>query len=92
MPGSVSFSFDPRFPFKDVAALGQTLQTSGHLVPGFIPPSTGYLDIAALRYGQDLEGWNFVVMADRNFIPAWPKPVAWTPIRRRTKPSCGPSA
>ena len=43
-------------------------QASGHLVPGFIPPSVGYLDVAALRYGQDLEGWNFVVMADRNFI------------------------
>lgn len=68
MSGSVSFSFDPRFPFKDVAALGQTLQTSGHLVPGFIPPSVGYLDIAALRYAQDLDGWNLVVMADRNFI------------------------
>ncbi len=68
MSGSVSFSFDPRFPFKDVAALGQTLQTSGHLVPGFIPPSIGYLDIAALRYAQDLEGWILVVMADRNFI------------------------
>lgn len=68
MSGSVSFSFAPHFPLKDVAALGRTLQTSGHLVPGFIPPSVGYLDIAALRYGQDLEGWNFVVMADRNFI------------------------
>ena len=68
MSGSVSFSFDPAFPFKDVAALGQTLQTSGHLIPGFIPPSVGYLDIAALRYAQDLEGWNLVVMADRNFI------------------------
>ena len=68
MSGSVSFSFDPRFPFKEVVALSQALQISGHLVPGFIPPSVGYLDIAALRYAQDLEGWNLVVMADRNFI------------------------
>ncbi|MEH6678177.1 hypothetical protein [Phenylobacterium sp.] len=68
MSGSVTFTFDPRFPFSDVAALGRKLQTSGHLVPGFTPPSVGYLDIAAIRCAHDLEGWNLVVMADRNFI------------------------
>lgn len=60
--------FDRDFPLADVNSLGEELLASGVLVPGFIPPPVGLLDLRAIVYAQNTQGLEFAVLPDRNLV------------------------
>lgn len=55
------------FPLEDVVRIGQRLDATAGLQPGFIPPPAGALDPRALFYAQH-QGWKVVVLPDRNLV------------------------
>lgn len=60
--------FDDDFPRHDVEALADELMTSGVLAPGFVPPSAGLLNLGAIVYAKDEQGFDTVVLPDRNLV------------------------
>jgi len=60
--------FDRGFPREDVVSLGAELMASGTLAPGFIPPSVGLLTLEAIVFAKDQQGYDTVVLADRNLV------------------------
>lgn len=57
---------DPDFPLDDVEEIGTRLMALDCLVPGFVPPSVGLLDVGGLTYGEHAEGLETIVLVDRN--------------------------
>lgn len=62
----VLFAMDPDFPLEDVEEIGRRLVAGGSLIPGWIPPSAGLLDIKALLVSEHIDGFEIVVLPDRN--------------------------
>lgn len=60
------FAMDPRFPREDVEEIGRRLTGSAALVPGWIPPEVGFLDIRALLVSEHVDGFEHVILPDRN--------------------------
>lgn len=60
--------FDDDFPLADVEALAAELMASGVLAPGFIPPPAGLLKPEAIVYAKDEQGYDTVVLPDRNLV------------------------
>lgn len=60
--------FDARFPRTDVEALGAELMAAGVLAPGFIPPAVGLLRLDAVFFAKDAQGYETVVLPDRNLV------------------------
>jgi hypothetical protein len=56
----------PDFPLDDVEQIGARLTSLDCLVPGFVPPSIGLLDVRALTYAEHVERLETVLLADRN--------------------------
>lgn len=67
-PAGYMVQFDPGFPLQDVVALGVELMASGILAPGFIPPAAGLLTLEAIVYAKEQQGYDTVVLADRNLV------------------------
>ncbi len=63
---TVAFFLDPSFPTGDVQQIAQRLAGSGCLIPGFIPPERGLIDLTALLYAELIERNATVVIPDRN--------------------------
>lgn len=59
---------DPEFPLEDVEAIGARLTVSGTLVPGYVPPDTGLLSIAAFQLNQDIYQAETRLVPDRNLV------------------------
>lgn len=57
---------DPDFPLDDVEEIGARLAALDCLVPGFVPPSIGLLDIGALKFAEHVERLETVLLVDRN--------------------------
>lgn len=68
LEGFVAIKLDPDFPLKDVEAIGAELQQSGLLVPGYIPPERGMLDLSGLRLAELLDRVEHIVLPDRNVV------------------------
>lgn len=60
--------YRPGFPADDVNAIGEALLAAGVLIPGYIPPPVGLLNIDALDYGRHALGQSTIVLADRNLV------------------------
>lgn len=60
--------FDAGFPRADVEALGLELMAAGVLAPGFIPPAAGLLRLDAIFFARDAQGYETVVLPDRNLV------------------------
>ncbi|MBJ7408807.1 MAG: hypothetical protein JHD15_00350 [Phenylobacterium sp.] len=60
--------FEQGFPRAAVEALGAELVAAGVLAPGFIPPSAGLLRLEAIVYAKDEQGYDTVVLPDRNLV------------------------
>lgn len=60
--------FEEGFPRAEVEALGAELMAAGILAPGFIPPSAGFLRLEAIVYAKDEQGYDTVVLPDRNLV------------------------
>lgn len=60
--------FEEGFPRADVEALGAELIAAGILAPGFIPPLAGLLRLEAIVYAKDQQGYDTVVLPDRNLV------------------------
>lgn len=60
--------FEEGFPRAEVEALGVELMAAGILAPGFIPPSAGLLRLEAIVYAKDEQGYDTVVLPDRNLV------------------------
>ncbi|MFP1133072.1 hypothetical protein [Asticcacaulis sp. W401b] len=54
------------FPLDDVNGLAERLQSSGFVVPGFVPSDYGPLDFASVKYQSGIDGLQFMVLPDRN--------------------------
>lgn len=57
---------DPEFPRAEVERIASRLMSLNSLVPGFIPPEIGLLDIRALTYSEHIEGIATILLVDRN--------------------------
>lgn len=57
---------DPDFPLEDVEEIGRRLLARDALIAGWIPPRAGLLDIQALLVGQHIDGFEIIVLPDRN--------------------------
>lgn len=57
---------DPDFPLEDVSQIGARLTALDCLVPGFVPPSVGLLDVGALAYAEHVDRLETVLLVDRN--------------------------
>lgn len=66
MADHVMLAMDPRFPHDDVEELGRRLTASAALVPGWIPPEAGLLDIRGLLVSEHVDGFEHVILPDRN--------------------------
>lgn len=66
--GFIAIKFEPHFPLEDLQAIGAELAGSGMIVPGYIPPDRGMLDILALSYAHSIEGQESIVLPDRNIV------------------------
>ena len=60
--------FEEGFPRAEVEALGAELMAAGILAPGFIPPPAGLLRLEAIVYAKDEQGYDTVVLPDRNLV------------------------
>jgi hypothetical protein len=60
--------FDAGFPRAEVEALAAELMAAGVLAPGFIPPSAGLLRLEAIVFTKDRQGYDTVVLPDRNLV------------------------
>lgn len=60
--------FEDGFPRRDVEALGRELMEGGVLAPGFIPPPAGLLNLDAIVYAKDEQGYDTVFLPDRNLV------------------------
>lgn len=60
--------FEEGFPRTDVEALAAELMAGCALAPGFIPPSAGLLKLEAIVYAKDEQGYDTVVLPDRNLV------------------------
>ncbi len=60
--------FEEGFPRQDVEALGAELMDSGVLAPGFYPPPAGLLNLDAIVYAKDEQGYDTVFLPDRNLV------------------------
>lgn len=60
------YQFPPHFPLEDTMVIGERLEASGALVPGFIPPPVGLLDVRGLLYCQKVDRRTLLVLPDRN--------------------------
>lgn len=60
--------FEPDFPRGDVETLGKELMDSGVLAPGFIPPPAGLLNLGAVVYAKDHQGYDTVFLPNRNLV------------------------
>jgi hypothetical protein len=60
--------FDADFPLADVEALAAELMAAGVLAPGFVPPPAGLLKPQAIVYAKDEQGYQTVVLPDRNLV------------------------
>lgn len=63
---SVSLVYPVEFPRDALNHIGQRLMEKGCVVPGFLPPEVGLLDLDALTYGQLLDRLNYTLLIDRN--------------------------
>lgn len=72
MPAFLVIRQDPAFPAADVAAIGARLSASRILVPGFLEPPGGLLDLRAIARDTAL-GAQYVILPDRNLASrmAW---------------------
>lgn len=68
------FAMDPEFPLEDVVEIGRQLTASASLVPGWIPPAAGMLDLGALLVWEHVDGFETVVLADSCAIRRNPPP------------------
>lgn len=68
LEGFTAIKLDPHFPLEDVQAIAEGLELSGLLVPGYIPPECGMLDIRALRFAELLDRIKHIVVPDRNVV------------------------
>lgn len=59
---------DPHFPLDDVLEISKYLINENCLVPGYMPPSVGMLDIQAIFYMQNVEQLELTVLPDRNLV------------------------
>ncbi len=57
---------DPEFPFDDVRTISERLSSLDCLVPGFVPPPIGLLDVGALTYAEHVDRLETVLIVDRN--------------------------
>jgi hypothetical protein len=60
--------FEQGFPRADIEALGAELVAAGVLAPGFIPPSAGLLRLEAIVYAKEVQGYDTVILPDRNLV------------------------
>ena len=63
---SFAIFFEPDFPLAEVEEIGARLMALGCLVPGFVAPPVGLLDIRGLTYAEHVEGLETVLVVDRN--------------------------
>ncbi|MBW7835570.1 MAG: hypothetical protein H3C28_02915 [Sphingomonadales bacterium] len=59
---------DPAFPLRDVEEIGHALTISQALIPGYVPPTVGLLDLRALFYMRNIGGFQTIVLPDRNIV------------------------
>lgn len=57
---------DHDFPFEEAEEIGARLMSFDCLVPGFVAPQVGLLDLGALFYAEQVEGLKTVLVVDRN--------------------------
>ncbi|WP_278391249.1 hypothetical protein [Sphingobium yanoikuyae] len=63
---SFAIFLEPDFPLDEVEEIGSRLMSLGCLVPGFVAPPVGLLDIRALTYAEHVDGLETVLVVDRN--------------------------
>ncbi|WP_230768883.1 hypothetical protein [Sphingomonas sp. Leaf4] len=63
---SFAIFLEPDFPLDEVEEIGSRLMSLGCLVPGFVAPPVGLLDIRALTYAEHVDGLETVLIVDRN--------------------------
>lgn len=68
LEGFIAIKLEPNFPREGLQAIGATLQNSGLLIPGYIPPECGMLDITALRLSDLLHRVEHIILPDRNVV------------------------
>lgn len=59
---------DPSFPLDEVENIGKTLESSGGLVAGYIPPQAGMLSVPGLIYARHIHGLSTTILPDRNLV------------------------
>lgn len=80
-------SFPPEFPIDDVITIGDRLERSGALIPGYTPPPVGLLNLAALVYGEKINRENLTILPDRNITSRLAKIAATSIINIRDFPT-----
>lgn len=56
----------PDFPYDDLVALGQGLESAGVLTPGYMPPPVGLCHPDGFIYEKNFEGVKTLLLPDRN--------------------------
>ena len=68
MDEAVFLVLDPDFPLDDVEKIAVFLRQAVCLVPGYIPPDAGLLDVLAIDYTQNVQGFELFALPDRNLV------------------------
>ncbi|WP_421863528.1 hypothetical protein [Parvibaculum sp.] len=68
MPEDISIYLSDQFPLTDVVSLGRFLERQSCLIPAYVPPPVGLLDIAGLLYARDVERVAIEILPDRNLV------------------------
>lgn len=87
--GVVEFAvfLEADFPFEEAERIGARLMSLDCLVPGFVPPSVGLLDLGALFYADQVEGLETVLVVDRNLASRMAQLASEGAPRRRDHPT-----
>lgn len=87
LEGFLAIKLEPSFPREDLQAIGAALEQSGLLIPDYIPPECGMLDITALRLSQLLYHVEHIVVPDRNVVTRLARIAEYGAQRPLDKPS-----
>ncbi|NMN07511.1 MULTISPECIES: hypothetical protein [unclassified Novosphingobium] len=79
--------FDANFPQADVEEIGHRLLALDCLVPGFVPPAAGLLDLRALAYAEHVDELDTVVLVDRNLASRMAQLASEGALRKWDKPT-----
>jgi hypothetical protein len=65
--GMMLVRLPPGFPLEDIQEIAAELMDGGGIVPGYIPPDRGSLDLAVLHVAR-MMGESTVILPDRNIV------------------------